>query len=685
MVFGESGFKRDDSSTNSMMREMTGVRAELDDMRSELAAVREQLVHLTSAVASIDPATTVDRARERANPPRYSVSVPAISRLRTLAPTWANRRWGGFVVQSVSPEAAIPLGRQWEIVALTVVMVSALLLRFTNLSTVPLGIQGDEANTGLEGLRVLDVGWIGSYTPSAAGNPTGFYYLEAASIWFFGPDMFAVRVVPALLGLLTVLALYVVLRRNMGAHTAVAGSALLAASGWHIIFSRIAFPTVFWPLLVVIFAGAACEAIRRDSWRWWACAGGLTALGLYAYNGHVLFLGVVALFVTCVLFGGWGVTAAAVVGVLLWSGPLSLAVAPVAALALWLWRPSGLKRRFAHATAFGIAFCIFVFPLASYAADSDNGYFGRGRGLSIFNSTEWRSQSASHERIQYVAQRYGDFYDRLCCDLSFDSVDTTGVAPLVPVQAFVLALIGVAFAIWRRRGPLTTFGLMVLVLAPFGSITTIDFVMRRSLVVVPFLSMFAGLAIVELVWLALRLDRIQRGVALLIITFVFGSALYQNIDDYFHSTLPSPLTHWVMATDMVEASEYMATLDDDDYVYFYAERWTINYEIRRYLAPDVQGVDRSTQFGEFGFDVEPARGSPVFIFVGSYRKNADIVERLYPGGQYVYGRTLPHGNGQPSFIAYVTDPPGSPATPLSPGATPSATPGATPVSSLLPK
>ena len=617
--------------------------------------------------------------------PRNSPARPGVSRtvpVRRVTIDFIDRLKSRARGPNVAPESALAVPRRWQLAAFAIVMVVAILIRFVSLGTVPLGIQGDEATAALEGRRILDTGWIGVYATSAAGSPTGSHYATALSMKILGHDIFAIRAAAAFLGSVTVLALLVVLRRNLGVYSAIAGGLLLATSGWHVIFSRIAFTTIPWPLAVIIAIGALLEAIRRESWRWWGVAGAAMAVGLYAYNGHLLYLGVIGLFIAYRLFGVDGVVALGVSGLLvLMPSPLTVWVAILAGIVLVARDPRRFGIRLRFALAFVVAFSIVALPMAQYALDPAHDYFGYGRRLSVFNGAEWEARSGTTERAGFITDRYLDYYDRLCCDHRFDSVDTTGIAPVVPLPALVLAALGVALALWRRRGPLVTLGVMTLVLSPVASVTTVDYGLRRSMVIVLFLAMFGGIALVETVRAASRFRWIPRLGMISLVAILFAGTVYRNVDDYVNVTLASPLTHWVMATDMVEASEYMATLDDDAYVYFYANRWTINYEIRRYLAPDVQGVDRSTQFGEFGFDVDPARGSPVFVFVGSYRQNADIVERLYPGGQYVYGRTLPHGNGEPSFIAYVTAPPGSPVTPPSPGATP----GATPVSSPLPR
>lgn len=116
-------------------------------------------------------------------------------------------------------------GRALELVALAAIVLIALALRTYALDTVPLGLHGDEAVSGLEAERILRDGNIGPYTGEALGQPTGPLYLIALAVHFLGNTIVAVRLVPALLGTTTILALFVVARRSFGPTVALCGTA----------------------------------------------------------------------------------------------------------------------------------------------------------------------------------------------------------------------------------------------------------------------------------------------------------------------------------------------------------------------------------------------------------------------------------------------------------------------------
>jgi 4-amino-4-deoxy-L-arabinose transferase-like glycosyltransferase len=153
----------------------------------------------------------------------------------------------------------------------------AAFLRFYQLAELPAGLHGDEAVSGIEARRILRLGSIGPYSPLALGQPSGPLYLFTVPLKLFGNTIFAVRSLSALIGTLTVLLFYFVLRRPFGATVALTGAGLLAVANWHIHFARIGFPLETWPFCVLLAAWAFSEAAHREKWYWWAATGGLSA------------------------------------------------------------------------------------------------------------------------------------------------------------------------------------------------------------------------------------------------------------------------------------------------------------------------------------------------------------------------------------------------------------------------
>jgi hypothetical protein len=95
----------------------------------------------------------------------------------------------------------------------------------------------------------------------------------------------------------------------------------------------------------------------------------------------------------------------------------------------------------------------------------------------------------------------------------------------------------------------------------------------------------------------------------------------------------------VYTQEISEASEYLNSLDEEPYVYFYSSRWRFDYETRQYLAPGFEGEDRSERFGRRQDDVivDHSRDS-IFLLLNPYFDRLENIKRLYPGGEEYLGR-----------------------------------------------
>jgi 4-amino-4-deoxy-L-arabinose transferase-like glycosyltransferase len=510
----------------------------------------------------------------------------------------------------------------WQAAAVAVTVAVAAVFRLQDLSSIPYGITGDEAIFGLEGRRILQEGPIGPYSPFAAGQPSGALYVAAASIWALGSTTFAIRLVPAVAGILTVVALFAYGRRNFGFATGVLAAAILAFSSWHIGISRLAIPLAAWPLFGLLTAGALCEALRERvpgatrsvPWPWWAAAGALAGVGVYVYDANNFFVVVLALFL-----GG---------------------VAMV--------RRRELRPLLAGIAVMAVAFLVVAAAMIRYAAEDPDGYLGHARYNSIFNKPQWTSLHGAGAKAEFLAKRYVEYWDRLCCHPEVD-IDGTGLAP--PARPFFLALAGcgMLLGLWRRRGPPVALGVTLVLLMPIANVVSEGGTARRTLVVLPFLALFAAFGAVGLVREAGRLRRSLRVPVAAALAVLLGLLAYQNLDDYFGRLPGSDAERFYFARPMTDASFYMKGLPGDRHVYFYSAGASFDYEVRRFLAPEVVGEDRSREFGgNYSFAVANDGLVPVFVFMDAYERDLAIVRRRYPGGQTVVGGPT----SRPSFLAY---------------------------------
>jgi hypothetical protein len=264
-----------------------------------------------------------------------------------------------------------------------------------------------------------------------------------------------------------------------------------------------------------------------------------------------------------------------------------------------------------------------------------------------------------------VADRYVDYWDRMCCDPVFDGVDATGTVPVVPFATMLLAAAGIVLSLWRGYRMLATMSAILLFVLPFTSVMSVDFALRRTMIESVLLALFAGVGVALLVQVGWK-RRYGRYVIVPVVALLAVVSVRQNLDDYFYGTLASSEVRWVNAVEMVAASEFIDELPAGSYVYFMTDRWPYSHEIRRYFAPGVPGEDRTERFGENRLPYDPGKGRPVYILIGSYEDRLADLRRMYPGGEVV----ADDANEVPMFIAYF------PPWPQPTREAPSATPGA---------
>ena len=123
-----------------------------------------------------------------------------------------------------------------------------------------------------------------------------------------------------------------------------------------------------------------------------------------------------------------------------------------------------------------------------------------------------------------------------------------------------------------------------------------------------------------------------------------------TVRDYFWTWRRAELVRFVYHAEITEASEYMRTLPSGDQIYFYSNRHPFSLETRQFLAPDVRGIDRSSEFSTSGGSIGVTdRTRPVvFVLLGDYLTLLPELERTYPDGRPHIGTH----DGVTEFIAY---------------------------------
>jgi streptogramin lyase/4-amino-4-deoxy-L-arabinose transferase-like glycosyltransferase len=235
---------------------------------------------------------------------------------------------------------ALPGRRRTIVLWLGLILAVAALFRLWRFDALPFGVWYDEAEHGLQALRILDSEQFRPIFEGAITGPAHYLYLVAAAFEWFGVSVQSIRLVSVGFGLLAVLAGYLVGAELFGWRLGLVAAALLAASSWAVTLSRFGmYATMSTPLFALLTAAFLLRGLRTRRLLDYALAGAALGLGLSFYTSFRLFVPVVAIFLIYLVLYTWATRrawppAAFWLGVALLAFLAALVVAPLAVYAV---------------------------------------------------------------------------------------------------------------------------------------------------------------------------------------------------------------------------------------------------------------------------------------------------------------------------------------------------------------
>lgn len=170
-----------------------------------------------------------------------------------------------------------------ELVIFLVIIFLASFFRLYKINTIPPGLWPDEAANGVDALKALDSGDLKIFYPDNNGREGLFINLQAVSIKVFGATPWALRIVSAIIGILTVAGLYLLTRYIFNWRTAAIASFFMAISFWHVNFSRIGFRAIMLPFILVWAFYFLWRGLRNGHLKDFFVTGLLSGIGFYTY------------------------------------------------------------------------------------------------------------------------------------------------------------------------------------------------------------------------------------------------------------------------------------------------------------------------------------------------------------------------------------------------------------------
>lgn len=175
---------------------------------------------------------------------------------------------------------------RYEILLVIGILIVASFFRFYKLNSFPPGLYPDEAMGGVNGLIANSTHHYQLFYPENNGRQGLYINLQALSVKLSGIHAWALRDVSGIIGVLTVLGLYLLASELFDWQIGAISSFLLAISFWHVNFSRIGFDGIMVPFILVYLFYFLWRGLRRNKYIDFFWAGLFTGIGFYTYSAY---------------------------------------------------------------------------------------------------------------------------------------------------------------------------------------------------------------------------------------------------------------------------------------------------------------------------------------------------------------------------------------------------------------
>ena len=181
------------------------------------------------------------------------------------------------------------------ILILFFILAIAAFFRLWQLDSIPPDLYPDVAINGNNALESLATGDFKVFYPDNNGREGFFMWLIALSFVSFGVSVWSIKIVAAIIGILTVLGIYLLtleLFRNTKykiqntRYIALLSSFFLAVSFWHVNFSRLGFRAIMVPLILTFSFWLFFRGCRTRKVLDFILGGIIFGLGFYTYISY---------------------------------------------------------------------------------------------------------------------------------------------------------------------------------------------------------------------------------------------------------------------------------------------------------------------------------------------------------------------------------------------------------------
>lgn len=518
-----------------------------------------------------------------------------------------------------------------ELIVVGGILLLALLARVINLEPYALNFGGDEGTQGTWALDAMNGRLKNMFATGWFDVPTMQFFIVGAFLRIAGASVAGLRLMYALLGTLSVLFTYLLVRDVWRDRWLAALAAfILATANYHLHFSRLGSHQISDAFFITLVLWLYVRAERSGSLLTYALCGLALGFSSFFYYG------------------------ARIIGVILGVYILYRAAAGLAArIRRGEW--TNADRRVALQSAAGIAVMLsaaglVLAPLAVYYVQNPAKFTSRAEQVSIF-APGWLDQAAAFFHLSKV-QVIGEQFRKAFSAFNYWPDPTFWYhpdRPLLDAVSGVLLVFGVTYSLTRlRQRPYWLVVTWFFLAVTFAwALTENPPSSMRGLVVTPAVAILAAVGLQQVFRLARHTWGEVTWAALPVALFAIA---YLNFNFYFGEYIPK--TEWGFLASQV-ATRLARTLEQrtDDYtVYMFSSGeiyWGDN-GVLHYMLYGVPGMDINQPLNGPPTFVDPSRGA-AFVFLPSRRNDLQWVRQAFPNGRL---QDFSNSGGQLVFTLY---------------------------------
>ncbi|MEA2573706.1 MAG: hypothetical protein QOH93_1004, partial [Chloroflexia bacterium] len=170
-----------------------------------------------------------------------------------------------------------------ELAFVLAIVVLAFFLRVYRLDDLSGGMHGDEGETGMDAINILEGNRVSPFMTGWFAHPNFSFWAAAISMSIFGKTLFGLRILSTILSVLMIVPFYLLVRMWFGVRTAIIAGILLAIMDVSIYFGKLGLNNIMTPLFLVGGIYFLARGLRSMRSLDFVLAGYSSMLTLYFY------------------------------------------------------------------------------------------------------------------------------------------------------------------------------------------------------------------------------------------------------------------------------------------------------------------------------------------------------------------------------------------------------------------